>query len=733
MDLGKFLANYFAGAAPGEMLHTRSFDRETGQVDQRWFETGDGVAAYVATLDDQTWDVYFGVSSRRPNGAAKADVRRLYALWADLDFKHFRNDEEALVVLNGFELPPSYVITSGGGYQVYWLLADPLDADPATVAHAESLMLRLYQRLGGLDRVQDVSRIMRVPGTRNQKYKEKPLVELVEAHGKRRYTLAQFEAVLPMLDDDGVEKLPGVETTYTIPKEQEVREMLAVLPPQGWDYRDYLAILMAVHSIFPDQRGVRLIQGWSPALDQDGQDSTAKKFASFRNRGVSMGTLVKFAQEHGWQPKRGPKIRLVRSGLRQPAAPTVKKDAWELLLEGYPPLDWDELPLYLAQALDYAEPFMQPFSEDWSEMLFLSFFSSQFSRIRFENLNSALWFLGIAPQGVGKSVGVDEWQRVFTDITTVRELDMPVFTSGTTRGLGNMMAGDGRTALAIFDEYSAFAKAMNNDFSSNIKELMNQLYDGRGFSHRKADEAITGTDPFLVSIGITTPPAFRATVKADDMQDGYMSRMLFAAPTPQYRLPDRPTATRRAAITDTLLELVQRHAHLTTARFDTLVGQNPRVLTEYMRDRGINSGRRLGLEQELGKEDNFPWGRVIVRIKKIAMLLELLEEYPQVDDNALVVHERNVALAIRLAHRGAAYHHRALGLMQYTKNEAALEKVIAALADQQFSTVREIQQRRHIESAEIKQALAVLEEDGRVASRAEGKRREYFLIRREAA
>jgi len=64
----------------------------------------------------------------------------------------------------------------------------------------------------------------------------------------------------------------------------------------GLEYRDWLSVLMAVHSLYPDQLGIDLIESWSPG--QEGE--VAAKFASFHSDGVTLGTLDYLAREHGW-------------------------------------------------------------------------------------------------------------------------------------------------------------------------------------------------------------------------------------------------------------------------------------------------------------------------------------------------------------------------------------------------------------------------------------------------
>jgi len=79
-------------------------------------------------------------------------------------------------------------------------------------------------------------------------------------------------------------------------KEQDVADALSFLPPTG-DYHDYwLKILMSVHSEFPDETGVQLVESWSPGSNGE----VAEKFKSFNGDGVSIGTLFFLAKQHGW-------------------------------------------------------------------------------------------------------------------------------------------------------------------------------------------------------------------------------------------------------------------------------------------------------------------------------------------------------------------------------------------------------------------------------------------------
>jgi hypothetical protein len=105
-----------------------------------------------------------------------------------------------------FELIPTGIVRSGHGWQPYWELTEWLENTPANRDRIEAMQRRFYLRLGGLDSVQDISRILRVPGTQNWKHPTEPLPVSVAHWSDRTYALAQFEPLLP--------PLVGQEVTY---------------------------------------------------------------------------------------------------------------------------------------------------------------------------------------------------------------------------------------------------------------------------------------------------------------------------------------------------------------------------------------------------------------------------------------------------------------------------------------------------------------------------------------
>jgi hypothetical protein len=139
-----------------------------------------------ALEQNKTKNVYFSVNpttSAVSKKATKTDIAAVELLHVDLDpfvGEDFDSERERIRQrLNGSLAadgipPPSFIIDSGGGYQAFWRLAEPikLNGDPAQIETAELYNIEIARRLGG-DSCQNIDRIMRLPGTRNWPNKKK--------------------------------------------------------------------------------------------------------------------------------------------------------------------------------------------------------------------------------------------------------------------------------------------------------------------------------------------------------------------------------------------------------------------------------------------------------------------------------------------------------------------------------------------------------------------------------
>lgn len=240
------------------------------QVDRKGIETRtfgpDDEAAARAWLEDQgsTRNVYFMVNPPlRPlsKKAEREDVRELAWLHVDLDPRAGEDiDAERRRILAklqdppGDVPPPTAVVFSGGGYQGFWRLAQPLpiggDLDAAEEAKRYNLAVELAF---GADACHNVDRIMRLPGTLNRpnerkkkKGQEIALAAVVEFHEDRVYSLDRFQ------------KAPKLQT----PDEPAFAGPVGMVEPPGNVAR--LGSVDDLPEAVPDWCRVLIVQGFDP-------------------------------------------------------------------------------------------------------------------------------------------------------------------------------------------------------------------------------------------------------------------------------------------------------------------------------------------------------------------------------------------------------------------------------------------------------------------------------------
>ena len=170
----------------------------TGYLEVRAIRDGDVRQRRFVPLDDRNWgwrhvrgdakfaDIFFGVAPRTRQEGTKEAIAEVHAAWADLD------SEDAATTLGLFDLPPSFVVSTGSEGHLHAFLAEP-----AAPAEIEAINRALAERLGADPVAVDASRMMRMPGTYNFKHDPPVKATLVEAN-EQRFSLAELEGALEL-------------------------------------------------------------------------------------------------------------------------------------------------------------------------------------------------------------------------------------------------------------------------------------------------------------------------------------------------------------------------------------------------------------------------------------------------------------------------------------------------------------------------------------------------------
>ena len=202
--------------------------------------------------------LYWGVATRRSDeNGTEANCQHLGALYADLDFEK-TPETDARARLAEAPLPPSLVTRSGGGLHAYWFLREPLDVQTEA---ARPWLSRLATYLQAHPACAEPARVLRIPGTRNQKYDPAPMVTIEHFDPEARYNLSDFDEWLPVeTSRASVETTPAIsgpildgqrnDSLYKLARSLRVK---GIEPP---------AITLAIQSVNQAQcQSVRFVRG----------------------------------------------------------------------------------------------------------------------------------------------------------------------------------------------------------------------------------------------------------------------------------------------------------------------------------------------------------------------------------------------------------------------------------------------------------------------------------------
>ena len=216
MTASDFLTMLWGTVPPGPVLVWTLPDKSSC-----WHSTFDTVDADV--LRHEHRDVYTGVGLAPTTGVRLTAHNRLRehqvagipAFWADIDVAHPVHKmaaqlpptaEQALEALAALPFEPTIIVDSGHGMQVWWLLEEPWLFDTPEERELarrasqwwHSVIKGLFEDKGWtIDATFDLSRVMRIPSTWNNKVvDDRRRVEVTGGSGER-YPLSRFLDLVP--------------------------------------------------------------------------------------------------------------------------------------------------------------------------------------------------------------------------------------------------------------------------------------------------------------------------------------------------------------------------------------------------------------------------------------------------------------------------------------------------------------------------------------------------------
>lgn len=196
---------------PSDRIAVLLRNRDRDEVIQRI-----GTADTIAGRDFQEWlqsknqsgfDIYIGMNALREGACSrtKQDIQTIRHVYLDSDYE----GEMALAAIQkSDEVPkPNYVLnTSPGKYQVIWKM------EGASPEEAESLQQAMAEQFGTDPAATDSTRVLRLPGFVNKKYKKEFHVQ-AEVHATTVYHLRDFK-----IDAEPTDSGRHVDQTLSSPR-----------------------------------------------------------------------------------------------------------------------------------------------------------------------------------------------------------------------------------------------------------------------------------------------------------------------------------------------------------------------------------------------------------------------------------------------------------------------------------------------------------------------------------
>ena len=219
MEAGEFLTTLWGNPPPGQILiwtlpqkrsiwYNRLNDVKVGHLSHLDVYTGVGVAPS-------------GVLLKSGQRATTEMIDGIAGMWADVDYAgddHTKlnlppTEADALELIHLMPVPPTIVVHSGHGLQAWWLFDEPwiFGSDERELAQAmirswQGQMAKLAADRGWVvDATHDLARLMRLPGTFNNKSDRVP-VKVLSSDGPR-FSREEFP-FLTAATTDGWEKQP---------------------------------------------------------------------------------------------------------------------------------------------------------------------------------------------------------------------------------------------------------------------------------------------------------------------------------------------------------------------------------------------------------------------------------------------------------------------------------------------------------------------------------------------
>lgn len=689
-------------------------------INERFFLWPDQEAEMVQAIrmNQGAANVYFCPHLFEKPKRSKELVSYAPCAWADLD----TCTPDKLLV------DPSIIIESSPNrYQALWCFERPW-----TSYDAEALSMRIAYAHShhGADRSGwDLTQLLRVPGTHNFKYAERPTVKILNATSKR-YRGRDFT------------EYPEVKNTslLTLPL-PEAGDL-----PQGVDPLD----LMQKYRIRLNPQAFWLYDNepepnsWSEAL--------WKLMMYLFEGGLTREEVFYVAQAakcNKYKRDNKPPSYLwrdvCRAFLRNEENVNFVVTTSELSeLLSPEELAWAEAQeTFVERYTSWATGLGDAASQYHPAGAFTILSSLLAGRVRlptsFGNVGLNLWFMILADTTLTrKSTAMD----IAIDLLALVDEDAILATDGSIEGLMTGLQGrSNRPSVFLRDEFSGLIEQMTKkDYYAGMIEVLTKLYDGKMQKRLLRKETITILNPQLIILAGGIKSKVQSLLSFEHISSGFIPRFIFiTAESSTARMqPLGPPTERDYSGRDELLDEMRRiYEHYVVIDSIEVKGQGFKVAQHRMWDAALTSQAwarynkfesamlQDGIDSGAGELMTPVYDRLSKSTLKAAVLLASAR---QVGCDDVVVEESDVVLAIKYCIGWRKYANDVINGVGKNTYERQLERILKAITMNPGISRSRLMQNFHLTAREADATFSTLEQRGQITISKVGKGATFFPV-----
>lgn len=718
--------DYIFGENPG-ILCIATSHKERSNFRQYFYDWPHDRAELGRFLDTRkNYNVWFCTSLLKEKERIKINCLPGNTVWADMDFVDPSKIEE---------LPPSCIIESSPKrYQAYWRLENTIPPDVA-----EEFNKNLAYHTGADRSGWPLTKLLRVPHTRNYKYQKPPLVDVLVA----------LETLVPQ---ELFENLPKAEladqsdpTWKAIDEHDETMPKLDDLPdPEKviYAYRTELSKVDAFTTLFavaPDDDDDwsaflwRLINICSEAgMEQDEAFSIAYHSSCNKYKRDNRPLT------HLWR-------EVSKAYLAQTRFAIIKEQAYATL----------EMPRLVDEDTVEEDSFVVDYKkwgvaatdapEHYHELAcFIALSSLTASGLRLEtsfgDLVPNLWGMILGESTLTRKTTV---MRMAMDIVSDLDEEIILATDGSAEGL---LTGLGtrpkRVSVFYKDEISGFFDSINRkDYLAGMQETLTQLYDVPKFLQRLLrKETITIVEPYFIFFGGGIRDKVYSLINDEYVLSGFLPRFLIVSgenDLHRIRRTGPPTADTFNLKQKVLTQMGELKSIYTAQAIVEVAGQHMLMPSRVEVKLSADAWKYYGdLEMKLIHDaTNSPFSMVALptfqrlgfSMLKMAILIAITRREPK-DNRTIAVDRSDIKQAAFYIQQWGKYSVDLVMNAGKPNIEKTLDKVMLAIKSEPGCTRSSIMLRFRFSSREMKDVVDTLMERGQISISKKGRTLKLYPV-----